>query len=216
MNKDQEGFITTINAYSEGDLRKQQLSDAVCEEFGPEDLFRPTSLEIPILFRYFKEWLEEHDVRIKDHASNSIIMRLFFKLYKDPDLSIALNCIKKYSMSGYASKQNIAPGSNPSPNHESISTNAKDETIAKTAHSIAMRFKDKGAKFSGNIYENWKRFLNEYVNACSDYNIPMDKRVQFMYHILKEYAGGFYDEQIRGRVTVFGEACQLMDKEYNS
>lgn len=54
------------------------------------------------------------------------------------------------------------------------------------------------------------------MNACEEYEVPNEKKVQFLYHILQEDARIFYDDKIRDRVTQFSEACSIMNSEYNS
>lgn len=213
LNNDQQGLITAVNAYTESGLRGKQLVLALCEDYGSEDLFKPSLLELPLLFRYLKDWLEKHGVTIENHSSNRIIPRLCMTIFKQSDQTTGLNCIKEYRKTGATSK---SIDHEPKVIERTTSNYSKEENTSKIAHNIAIRFKDKSAKFSGNIYENWKSYLSEYLNACSDYSVPIEKRVQFMYHILREDARNFFDEKIQGRIFSFGEACNLMDREYNS
>ena len=214
LNKDQEGLVTAINAYTEGRLTGEQLLFALSEDNRPEDLFKPSLLELPILFRYLKEWLERHEVCIKTHSSNRIISRLCMTIYSGIDQTTGINCINEYRKRG--SIKNSILNIRQTIERESLARIAKEDNISKIAHNIAIRFKDKYDKFSGDIYENWKNYLSEYLNECSDYSVPIEKRVQFRYHVLKDDARSFYDEKIQGRVFNVGEACTLMDKEYNS
>lgn len=211
MNEEQQNFAAAVNHLLEQNVPNDQFLTHITELYGPEDLFKPALLQLPLLLKELRDTIRKKGIAISTHSSGRIIETLCMTLYEGEDRDLGMQSIKEFRMKGRVNNTTRSVEST----HSNLSNNNM-ESSSKAAHNIAMRFKDKCAKFAGNIEENWTHFLNEYMNACEDYEISNDKKVQYMYHILKDDARLFYDNKIRNKISNFNEACALMNKEYNS
>lgn len=95
-------------------------------------------------------------------------------------------------------------------------TSSPVQAVDLTAHNIALRFRDAGAKFSGNLGEAWSEYKAEYMQVARDYNQSNDQRLHDMHNILAGDAKRFLLDRVQGYATTFQQAANMINDEYNS
>ena len=211
LNTDHQNPTATVNRLLEQEKQGNVLLNEFKELYGPDNIFKDSLLDLPLLLKDLRDMFRDKVVIIQSRSSGRFVETLCQTLFNDEDRNAGMQCIKEYRRRG----RSFTPSTSESTNSIS-SSNGNNEGSSKTAHNIAMRFKDSSSKFAGCIEENWKHFLNEYMNACEDYGVPTDKKVQYLYHVLRDDARLFYDSKIRNIVHNFNEACSLMNTEHKS
>lgn len=91
------------------------------------------------------------------------LKNLSLTLYEGEDQQEALECVNEYRMKGRSTHAKATSTASSLNNSEDI-VRSIENNASRTAHNIALRFKDRSAKFSGSIEENWKHYLSLNVN----------------------------------------------------
>ena len=89
------------------------------------------------------------------------------------------------------------------------------DSEARAAHSTALRFKNQD-KFTGKLGEDLTEHINNYIDAAQDYNLDQTNKLAFFHNIFDGEPKRFYREEVGNRCGNFGQACQVMQDEYNS
>lgn len=207
LNPEQQGLVTAIHNYTEEGLNGNEIIEKLKEIYSPPLLFHPKLLELPVIYQMLRDFLKKKGATFKPHPSKRVMPILCNTLFEGSDLELGMQHIRDYQ-SGKVISNEIEKTSFARP--------SEIENNTKTAHNMALRFKDEKSKFTGAIGESWSDYLNEYLYACNDYSVTNDKRLQYLYHILKDDAKNFYNDNIKGKVSSFQETCAIMNDEYNS
>lgn len=83
-------------------------------------------------------------------------------------------------------------------------------------YHINQRFKSKESKYSGSDDENLQDFIDAYTATAEDYRISPSEKLQYLHNLFRVEAMRFYNAQVKGRYSTFGEAIGAVYQHYNS
>jgi hypothetical protein len=89
-----------------------------------------------------------------------------------------------------------------------------DTFFGRIAHNMATRFKVAN-KFSGKLDGNLTEYLNNYMDACNDYNLSVQHRFDYKHHLLEGEAKRFFRANVISSCMSYSEASSLMQNEFN-
>jgi len=219
----QRGFVQSIRALDvearDIPLSGAQLKAAVADEFPPGVLFGADLGALPLALRELRRWLDSHGAALGTHPSHRVPPLLAASLYTDAEDTVAAKEIVRVQLAaGRRANATAATDDSPSASgHNGGSshmggTNPPD----RLAHNVAMRFKDKAAKFSGGLGEAWMEYVADYQQVSRDYNLTSSQKLQFLHNLLAGDAKRFYLENVQAFATSFNQAVELVSTEYNS
>ncbi len=212
------GFISSVRMLEEevreATLSGEQVKAAVAELFPPAVLFGPDVTTLPYAHRELRKWLDRHGANLQQHSSHRVIMTLATSLYVDPEDRVAANQLAtELFAAGRRVGASGAVSQPPSPARRGDATPVAGD---RTAHNIAMRFRDASTKFSGNLGEAWMEYVAEYQQVARDYDLNQEQRFQYMHNILSGDAKRFYLDKVQSYATSFNQAVDMVSAEYNS
>jgi len=187
----QRGFVQSIRALDvearDIPLTGAQLKAAVADEFPPGVLFGPDLEALPLALRELRRWLDSHGAALGTHPSHRVPPLLAASLYSDADNTVAAKEIVRVQLAA-GRRANAAATTDDSPSasgHTGGSSSAGGTNPPdRLAHNVAMRFKDKSAKFSGGPGEAWMEYVADYQHVSREYNLTGSQRLQFMHNLL--------------------------------
>lgn len=218
LSVEQMGFVSSVRMLEaevrESTMSGDQVKDAVAELFPPAVLFGPDVATMPYAHRELRKWLDSHGANLQQHSSHRVIMTLATSLYVDPEDRVAANQLAtELVAAGRRVSGSAAASQPPSPNRRGDASPAASD---RTAHNIAMRFRDSSSKFSGNLGEAWMEYVAEYQQVARDYDLSQEQRFQFMHNILSGDAKRFYLDKVQSYASSFSQAVDMVSAEYNS
>lgn len=195
-----------------------QVKDAFADMFPPAVLFSPEVRSMPALYSNLRDWLNEKGANLTPHSSRRILMTLATSLYNDNEDSFAATEMVRSIVARGRQSSHLTTSAASGAAGASTATSSDDHSQRenKTAHNIAMRFRDSGAKFSGDIGESWMEFVAEYQQVARDYSLTPPQKKQYLHNLLRGDAKRFYLDRIENFVNTFQQAVEMIDKEYNS
>ena len=107
------------------------------------------------------------------------------------------------------------PDASETPNVQ-MTHRSKEQAPPRVHHDIAIRFKNKEDKFSGELNQNWERFKRIYERVSFDYNLNNQQKLQFLHNLLDGAALDFYNDEIQNQVVTYEEAIKQMNEKFNS
>ena len=178
LNEELVGFISSIRELEEyiasEELTGDQVKSEVAEMFPPAVLFSPKIQSLPVVYRSLRDWLNAKGAALTPHSSHCIIMTLATTIYTDSeDTNVATEIFRGIMArcrtrtlanspvtvnNTDATTTSTGPGPSSGPSHGEH----------KLAHNVAMRFKNREDKFSGDIGEAWNEYVLEYQQVCRD------------------------------------------------
>lgn len=218
LSVEQMGFISSVRMLEaevrESTLSGEQVKAAVADLFPPAVLFGTDIATLPYAHRELRKWLDGHGANLQQHSSHRVIMTLATSLYVDPEDRVAANQLASDLVAAGRRVGASAVASQPSSpaRRGDASSTAGD----RTAHNIAMRFRDASSKFSGNLGEAWMEYVAEYQQVARDYDLSQEQRFQYMHNILSGDAKRFYLDKVQSYATSFSQAVDMVSTEYNS
>eukprot|EP00171_Calliarthron_tuberculosum_P001155 IDg1155t1 len=202
----------------EGAMTGDQVKEAVADLYPPSSLFSHEIRAFPVVYTHLRDFLNANGASLTPHRSRRIVMTLALGLYNDNEDTVAAEEIAKAIVSEGRSSGRAGIGAGPSAagRVETTETFSAPSADHKTAHSIAMRFKDSSAKFSGDIGESWMEYVAEYQQVARDYNLSPSQKLQFLHNLVRGDAKRFYLNSVESHVNTFRQAVDMISMEYNS
>lgn len=218
LSEEQMGFISSVRMLDievrESTLTGDQVKAAVAELFPPAVLFGRDVATLPYVHRELRKWLDGHGANLQQHSSHRVIMTLATSLYVDPEDRVAANQLAtELVAAGRRAGGSAAASEPPSPARRG---DAHPSASDRTAHNIAMRFRDPASKFSGNLGEAWMEYVAEYQQVARDYDLSQEQRFQYMHNIMSGDAKRFYLDKVQAYASSFSQAVDMVSAEYNS
>ena len=103
-----------------------------------------------------------------------------------------------------------------SPARGNFTQNNPRSSDSNVHHHINVRFKNKESKYSGSDEEHLQDFIDSYVTTAEDYGLSASQKLQYLHNLFRGDALRFYNLQIKGRVSTFGEAISVIMNHFNS
>jgi hypothetical protein len=124
------------------------------------------------LVRKYAEFLLSRQITIEEHASQYVLRSLAITLYQNDDQVQALNAIEVFKETIYTRsvQQNASESTNAEENAQPSPFQMRS-SLDKTAHHMAIRFKNDTKKISGALGECWSEFISEYLYAAENYKL---------------------------------------------
>jgi len=163
-------------------LTGAQLKAAVADEFPPGVLFVPDLWTLPLALRELRRWLDSHGAALGTHPSHRVPPLLAASLYTDAEDTVAAKEIVRVQLAaGRRANATAATDDSPSASGHNGGSSSVGATSPpdRFAHNVAMRFKDKAAKFSCGLGEAWKEYVADYLQVSRDYNLTASQKLRF-------------------------------------
>lgn len=133
----------------ESTLSGEQVKAAVAELFSSALLFRTDVAALPYAYGELRIWLDGHGAKLQQQSSHRFIMTLASSLYNGPeDRQAASQMASEFLATRIRTGGSGANSQAPSPEHREKASPAPGD---RTAHNIAIHFRDSSSKFSGNL-----------------------------------------------------------------
>lgn len=84
--------------------------------------------------------------------------------------------------------------------------------MKKTAHSVAMRFKDSEQKYCGDLGQCSQDLLDDYDQIAENYNLYEEQQLIYLHNLLPKDAHPYYLEKVKPNVETYAEALELIKK----
>jgi hypothetical protein len=197
-----------------------QLSDDDCiagirEDLPPNVLYASDALQGPsTLHRLIRQYLQLKGAVYTQHPENNrITFGLTSMIYdNEADREVALTSLR--------SQRNPASHISTSQSSQATGTerihNSGENFSGRVAHNMATRFKSSDDKFSGKLDENLTEYLNNYMDACQDYSLTPQQKLDYLHHMFDGEAKRFFRSNVSSNCNSYSEACSLMQSEFNS
>ena len=212
-NDHQAGIRDVLESVAAMCVHGEELVNAIAELLPPETLVVAQVLTHPTMFHVLRQMLIAGRVSVRTGRGHPIVSAVMESLYIDPDERA--EGIRRYSEYKHGSSAGQILSAEAS-SQTSIRNDGGDYFRAeKRAHNIATRWQDKD-KFSGSIgaVPSLDDVRNKYIDACEDYSLPPAERLSFIHHILKDESYRFFQSQIKGKASSYGEAFDMLRKEF--
>ena len=79
---------------------------------------------------------------------------------------------------------------------------------------MVSRFKS-GDRFSGKTSQYLQECIQNYLDACSDYDLNNEQKLRFFHNICDGEAKRFFRENIDRKTASFGDACAILRTEFH-
>lgn len=211
---EQQRIKSRLRYYVDADPQHsdQETIENIREDFPPEVLFSKEALSEPHgLYQIIRDYITLKGLDYVRHPeSNRIAWGLIMTLYTDErEQSFATNQLKGGTI-------NSGSLSTRQENSDSPTAPAGNYNMStKFAHNMSTRFKEE-SKFSGKLGENFSEFVNNYSDACNDYELSAPQRYSYLHHLFTGEAKRFYREKVYGIASNYREAILVMQNEFNS
>lgn len=83
-------------------------------------------------------------------------------------------------------------------------------TVEKLAQDAAMRLRDDGENFAGDIGECWQVYVDEYRQVATDYNLSPIQKLQFLHNLLSGNSKQYYLDIDDGYAIYFQQAVDMV------
>lgn len=222
LTDEQAGFVNSLrlmeDELSQLAFTGAQVKDAIAEMFPPATLFSPALRSMPFVYRDLRNWLDERGANMQQHSSRRIMMTIATQLYTESeDREAAIELVKNIIAAGRRTTTTTGSSSStPPPVSQGYAEDSNMSGMDRTAHNIALRFKESSSKFSGNLGESWMEFVAEYQQVARDYRLSPRQKLQYLHNLLRADAKRFYLDRVDGYATGFQQAVDLVESEYNS
>ena len=91
-----------------------------------------------------------------------------------------------------------------------------DQYENKLALYIAGRYKYKKDRFAGELEEDWGECLSDFVEYCNDVRVRTGERHKYLRFALTGSAKQFYNSEVQGRFTNWGEIVGMFNRRFAS
>jgi len=219
----QRGFFQSIRALDvearDIPLTGAQLKAAVADEFAPGVLFVPDLWTLPLALRELRRWLDSHGAALGTHPSHRVPPLLAVSLYTDAEDTVAAKEIVRVQLAaGRRANATAATDDSPSASGHNGGSSSVGGTNPpdRLAHNVAMRFKDKAAKFSCGLGEAWMGVCGRLPAGEPGLQFDRVAEAPFLHNLLYGDAKHFYLENVQAFATSFNQAVELVSTDYNS
>jgi hypothetical protein len=215
-NDHQAGIRDVLESVAAMCVHDDLLVNTLAELLPPETLVVSQVLTHPTMFHVLRQMLIAGNVAVRTGRGHPIVSAVMEALYMDPDERA--EGIRRYSeyKRGYSAGQIFSAETSSQTSVRNENSHGGDSFRAeKRAHNIATRWQDRD-KFSGSIgaVPSLDDIRNKYIDACEDYSLPPAERLSFIHHILKDESYRFFQSQIKGKASSYGEAFDMLRKEF--
>lgn len=153
LSAEQKGFVCCVSML-EGEmpgasLIGDQVKTALAELLPPAALFGPEITALPYVRRELRKWLDSRGANLQQQSSHHFVMTLATSLNKDAeDRVVATQMASALVAESHRQGGGSSATAPPSPAARGDTASSGGD---RTAHNIAMRFRDPSVKFSGNL-----------------------------------------------------------------
>ena len=221
LTTSQAGFINTIRVLEDemkyAPMDGRQVTATIAELFPPAVLFASELLELPLLHRQIRAWLDKRGPNLTQHSSLLVLLPLATSLYDEAeDREVVEEFARKVMVENRRGRDTNDLSQTPQPFSASSSTIRSSDVGSSIAHKIAMRFKDEKSKFSCSIGQFFQDYISDYLQAGRDYDLSPTQKLQSMHNIFTGDAKRYYCDRVAGYASGFIQAVDMIKDEYNS
>ncbi|OSX74486.1 hypothetical protein BU14_0287s0005 [Porphyra umbilicalis] len=215
LSSEQKGFVCSVRML-EGEMQGasligDQVKTALAELLPPAALFGPEITTLPYVRRELRKWLDSRGANLQQQSSHHFVMTLATSLNKDAeDRVVATQMASALVAESHRQGGGSSATTSPSPAARGDTASSGGD---RTAHNIAMRFRDPSVKFSGNLGESWMEYVAEYQQVARDYDLSPSQCFQYLRNLLRGDATRFYLDKVQPYATSFTQAVDQVSVE---